>query len=137
MSFRGNSFRLGVICGANWQHVDGMAFPIKVEPRVLRFARLYVRCTESLLSGIEKGFGQSTEARRGLCGGQHRLADPLSTTIRDPDYAGEEERFVMVGMSSKRCLLVVVHTIRGERVRLISARPATKHEKRNYEENSL
>ena len=63
--------------------------------------------------------------------------DPLSTTIPDPDYARDEERFVIVGMSSERTLLVVVHTIRGERIRLISARPATKHEKRNYEETSL
>ena len=63
--------------------------------------------------------------------------DPLSTTIPDPDYARDEERFVIVGMSSERTLLVVVHTIRGERIRLISARSATKHERRDYEENSL
>jgi uncharacterized DUF497 family protein len=60
--------------------------------------------------------------------------DPLSVTILDPDHAIGEERFVIVGMSSKRSLLVVVHTIRGERIRLISARPATRHERRNYEE---
>jgi uncharacterized DUF497 family protein len=55
----------------------------------------------------------------------------LATHIED------EERFVIVGMSSKRSLLIVVHTIRGERIRLISARSATKHERRNYEETSL
>jgi uncharacterized DUF497 family protein len=60
--------------------------------------------------------------------------DPLSITIPDPEHAIGEERFVIVGMSSKRTLLIVVHTIRGERIRLISARSATKHEKRNYEE---
>jgi len=60
--------------------------------------------------------------------------DRLSITIPDPDHAIGEERFVIVGMSSKRSLLVVVHTIRGERIRLISARPATRHERRNYEE---
>ncbi len=48
-----------------------------------------------------------------------------------------EERLVIIGMSINRSLLVVVHTIRGERIRLISARSATKHERRNYEENSL
>jgi uncharacterized DUF497 family protein len=63
--------------------------------------------------------------------------DPLSTTIPDPDHADDEERFVIVGMSSERSLLAVVHTIRGERIRLISARSATKHERRDYEENSL
>jgi uncharacterized DUF497 family protein len=63
--------------------------------------------------------------------------DPLSITIADPDHAIDEERFVIVGMSSKRSLLIVVHTIRGERIRLISARSATKHERRNYEETSF
>ena len=63
--------------------------------------------------------------------------DPLSITIPDPDHATDEGRFVIIGMSGKRSLLIVVHTIRGERIRLISARPATKHEKRNYEETSL
>ena len=63
--------------------------------------------------------------------------DPLSITIADPDHAIDEERFVIVGMSTKRSLLIVVHTVRGERIRLISARSATKHERRNYEETSL
>ena len=63
--------------------------------------------------------------------------DPLSITIADPDHAIDEERFVIVGMSTKRSLLSVVHTVRGERIRLISARSATKHERRNYEETSL
>jgi uncharacterized DUF497 family protein len=63
--------------------------------------------------------------------------DPLSITIPDPEHGIGEERFVIIGTSSQRSLLIVVHTIRGERIRLISARPATKHEKRNYEETSL
>lgn len=63
--------------------------------------------------------------------------DPLSIMIPDPDHTIDEERFVIVVMSSERSLLIVVHTIRGERIRLISARPATKHERRNYEETSL
>jgi uncharacterized DUF497 family protein len=63
--------------------------------------------------------------------------DPLSITIPDPDHGFEEERFVIIGISGKRNLLVVVHTIRGERIRLISARPATKDERRNHEETSL
>ena len=65
------------------------------------------------------------------------FGDPLSITISDPDHAGGEERFVIVGTSSERSLLIVVHTVRGERIRLISARPATKHERRKYEETSL
>ena len=64
------------------------------------------------------------------------FGDPLSITVPDPDDALDEERFVIVGMSSQRTLLIVVHTVRHERIRLISARAATKHEKRNYEEGS-
>jgi uncharacterized DUF497 family protein len=63
--------------------------------------------------------------------------DPLSITIPDPDYSGDEERFVIIGQSSQRSLLIVVHTIRGERIRLISARSATNHERRKYEETSF
>jgi uncharacterized DUF497 family protein len=62
---------------------------------------------------------------------------PLSITILDPDHAVDEERFVIVGMSSKRKLLVVIHTVRGEQIRLISARAATKYERRRYEETSV
>ncbi len=63
--------------------------------------------------------------------------DPLSITIPDPDHASDEERFAIIGLSSQRTLLVVVHTIRGEQIRLISARVATKHERRKYEETSF
>jgi uncharacterized DUF497 family protein len=64
------------------------------------------------------------------------FGDPLSITVLDPDSDVEEERCVIIGPSTRRNLLTVVHTIRGERIRLISARFATKHEKRNYEETS-
>jgi uncharacterized DUF497 family protein len=39
--------------------------------------------------------------------------DPLSVTILDPDHALDEERFIIMGMSSQRRLLVVVPTVRG------------------------
>ena len=63
--------------------------------------------------------------------------DPLSITIPDPDHSAGEERFVIMGISARQSLLIVVHTVRGERIRIISARPATKHEKRKYEEGLL
>jgi len=63
--------------------------------------------------------------------------DPLSITVPDPDHDDDEDRFVIIGLSGQRSLLIVVHTIRGARIRLISARAATKHERRKYEETSL
>jgi len=64
------------------------------------------------------------------------FGDPLSITIPDPDHGAAEERFVTIGVSDKRRLLVVVHTVRGERTRLISARAATRHESRKYQEEA-
>lgn len=61
--------------------------------------------------------------------------DPLSQTIDDPLHSSDEERFVLIGRSISGRLLVIVHTDRGERIRIISARLATKKERLRYEEN--
>ena len=61
------------------------------------------------------------------------FGDPLSVTVTDPLHSEDEERFVIVGESSRGRLLVVVHTIRMLHVRVISARKATAHERRTYE----
>ncbi|MCZ7627426.1 MAG: hypothetical protein C3F12_04175 [Candidatus Methylomirabilota bacterium] len=58
--------------------------------------------------------------------------DPLAIHRLDPDSA-DEERFVAVGMGSAGHVLVVVYTLRGEDIRLISARRATRREVTNYE----
>lgn len=58
--------------------------------------------------------------------------DPLALHRLDPDAEGEE-RFVAVGAGSAGHLLVVVYTLRGESIRLISARRATPVEIRAYE----
>jgi len=63
------------------------------------------------------------------------FADPLSVTIHDPDHSSaREERFVSVGHSVRRRLLVVVHCDRGDSIRIVSARPATRREREQYEE---
>lgn len=61
------------------------------------------------------------------------FGDPLSLTIADPDHSEDEERFVLLGQSFLGRLVVVVHTDRGERIRIISARIATRNERRSYE----
>jgi hypothetical protein len=61
--------------------------------------------------------------------------DPLSQTIEDPLHSENEERFVLIGRSIQGRLLIIVHTDRGERIRIISARLATKNERLKYEEN--
>ncbi|MFZ2652696.1 MAG: BrnT family toxin [Burkholderiaceae bacterium] len=62
------------------------------------------------------------------------LADELSITGADPDHSRGESRFVTFGVSTRGRLLVVAHTERGDRLRIISARPAKKHERLIYEE---
>lgn len=62
------------------------------------------------------------------------FADPLSLTIPDPDHSAGEARFVLIGQSERRRLVVVAHVERGELIRIISARPATRPERKTYEE---
>lgn len=61
--------------------------------------------------------------------------DTLSLTIYDPLHS-EEDRFILVGNSYKNHLLVVIHTEKDDKIRIISARKATKNEKKQYEKNS-
>lgn len=62
--------------------------------------------------------------------------DSLSVTFPDPDHSIGENRYVIIGVSRFGQLLVVAHTDRGEKVRIISARKATRQERRFYEEGS-
>lgn len=62
------------------------------------------------------------------------FGDPLSITIPDPDHSQAEDRFVLIGESFRGRVLVVVHTERGDNLRLISARLATAGERRTYEQ---
>ena len=62
--------------------------------------------------------------------------DTLSVTIHDPLHSYEEDRFVLVGNSHRNRLLVIVHTERRNKIRIISARRATKKERKRYEESS-
>ena len=61
--------------------------------------------------------------------------DPLSVTIPDPDYSVDEQRLLLLGLSTRRRLLVVAHFELGESFRIISARRANRRERRTYEED--
>ena len=60
--------------------------------------------------------------------------DPLSVTIPDPLHSDSEERFVLIGVSRNQYLVVVAHVERGDVIRIISARIASRAERRTYEE---
>ncbi len=61
--------------------------------------------------------------------------DPLAWTVPDPDHSDVESRSVTIGQSSRRRIIVVAHAGSGDRVRIISARKATRRETHGYSEN--
>ena len=62
---------------------------------------------------------------------EQALRDPMAFTIDDPDSRGEQ-RLVTLGLDSLGRVLVVIHTQRGERTRVISARKASRGEADRY-----
>jgi uncharacterized DUF497 family protein len=87
---------------------------------------------------VEWDYAKATENQR-----KHKISfaeavtvfdDPLALTIADPDHSASEDRFITMGESRRRRLLVVSHTFRGELIRLIGARKPTRDEKTEYEE---
>lgn len=69
--------------------------------------------------------------RVGFADAEQALRDDRAVTIADPDAEGEL-RFVTLGQDASGRVLVVVHTPRGNRVRLISARRASPGEVEQY-----
>ncbi len=62
------------------------------------------------------------------------LSDPMAATGADPDHSLSEERYVTFGVSEKGRLVVVSHTEKDQTIRIISARKASKGERKLYEE---
>lgn len=63
------------------------------------------------------------------------LKDNLAATARDLEHSVTEFRFITFGVSAHRRLLAVSHTERGSSIRIISARLATRAERKIYEES--
>jgi uncharacterized protein len=61
--------------------------------------------------------------------------DELSATVVDPDHSEQEDRFITIGTSVAQRLLIVSHTEREDKIRIISARELTSREREQYEEN--
>jgi len=60
--------------------------------------------------------------------------DPLYVDFYDPDHSEKEERYLIVGESNRRRLLIVSYTEKEKAIRLISAREVTRSEREAYEE---
>jgi len=61
------------------------------------------------------------------------LRDPLAITIFDPDHSEEEDRYITIGTCVGGRVLMVAHTDRGDRTRIVSARELTRAEREAYE----
>jgi uncharacterized DUF497 family protein len=62
------------------------------------------------------------------------FSDPALVTLFDTEHANEEERYINIGFSNRGRLLIVINTMRGSRIRLISSRLCTSREARFYDE---
>jgi uncharacterized protein len=65
------------------------------------------------------------------------FGDPISITGYDPRHADDEDRFLTMGTSIDGRLLVVSHTDRGDSIRIISARLASRRERKDYEDGNF
>ena len=63
------------------------------------------------------------------------FGDSMELTFADPDHSIGEKRWLSFGMSSRGRILAVIYTERRGKIRLVSARVATKHERKIYEED--
>jgi len=64
------------------------------------------------------------------------FGDDLAITVPDPDHSKDENRYITIGWSNRRRLLMIAHTDCGERIRIISARELTRSERKAYEEEN-
>jgi len=62
------------------------------------------------------------------------FGDPFGRIVDDPRHSADEPRYVLLGYSERQHLLAVMFTERAQAIRLISARKATRRERREYEE---
>ena len=60
--------------------------------------------------------------------------DPIFITLLDDEHSENEERYITIGLSNKNRLIMVAHTERENRIRIISARKAMKNEEKFYQE---
>jgi hypothetical protein len=84
----------------------------------------------------DKAVGNAIKHRVSFGEAQTVFLDPLALEVPDPEHSMHEERLLLVGRSFHQRLLVVAFTERGDSIRIISARKATRHERRIYEERS-
>ncbi len=84
----------------------------------------------------DKNKAASNLSKHGVSFDEARTAfdDPLYIDFYDPDHSYDEHRYIIIGQSMQNSLLIISYTERGNVIRLISARKATRKERETYEE---
>ena len=84
--------------------------------------------------GFREVANEQTEARGFFRGRAAVFTDENGLLLDDPDHSHEEDRFILLGLSSSLRLIVVSHTYRKDEavIRIISARKATRSEQKQY-----
>jgi uncharacterized DUF497 family protein len=80
----------------------------------------------------EKARGNLTKHRVSFEEAATAFSDPLSLTTFDPDHSDDEDRFLLLGATHTWRLVVVSHVHRDQNIRIISARIASRRERRTY-----
>lgn len=96
--------------------------------------RLYSVYTENTWFEWHDDKAAKNRAKHGVEFGEAATAfhDPAALVVEDGRHSFDEKRFRLIGETASARLLVVSFTVRGPRVRLISARPASRRERRGY-----
>lgn len=81
----------------------------------------------------EKAKANLLNHRLGFAEAATVFRDPLAVTVFDPDHSDSEDRFLTIGLSDRDRAVIVAHTDRGERIRIVSARELTRSERKDYE----
>ena len=101
---------------------------LRREPATLHFCSVTVEWNaRKAAANLRKHRVSFEEAATVFC-------DPLALTFSDPDHSLQEDREVTIGSTMKGQVVFVSHCERGDRIRIISARLATRSERRQYEE---
>jgi uncharacterized DUF497 family protein len=81
----------------------------------------------------EKAKANLLKHRLGFAEAATVFRDPLAVTVFDPDHSDSEDRFLTIGLSDRDRAIIVAHTDRGQRIRIVSARELTRSERKDYE----